>query len=210
MGNHAHVRPTRAAGDRSTPRRFRLSGLSDLLCALRTHIRHDAEAARSARCVLSIGVAPLVVAAVRWPLDAARRAYCGTICPLVCMNEVRVGIRKGAALQISAGPLRCFIPASFRAMFSAGAIPSETPRRSPCPFLSGWLTGRTTAASPIPLSCLSVRPGGAMKALVDRQDGRDARYFKRLGEDATCIVRHERRCGCRALAFCDSGPGSVQ
>lgn len=50
----------------------------------------------------------------------------------------------------------------------------------------------------------------AMKALVDRRDGRDSRYFKRLGEDAICIVRHDWPCGRRAPAFCDSGPGSLQ
>jgi len=50
-----------------------------------------------------------------------------------------------------------------------------------------------------------------VKALVDRWDGQDHRYFKLLGEDdATYIVRNDLPTGLWELAFYDSGPGPAR
>lgn len=51
----------------------------------------------------------------------------------------------------------------------------------------------------------------AVKALVDRWDGRDHRYFKLLGEDgATYFVHHDLPSGLWELAFYDSGQGPAR
>lgn len=78
------------------------------------------------------------------------------------------------------------------------------------PFPAGEDCRSGCGGEPI-LPVLHVGPARmAVKAPVDRWAGRAPHYSKRLGEDAIRIVRHDLPCGLWALAFYDSGPGSVQ